>query len=938
MRITLLFLAFIATSYILFITVPIAPYGNFIANEEYERQEQREEIMFSDATTGKMPIGIRAKELQFYKDVFGNKPQLRNSEWSAVGPYNQGGRTRQVAIDIANENNIIAASVSGGIWRSTNGGANWQRVSEASGHMGAISIAQDTRPGKTNIWYAVSGEASGNSASGGGAYYLGDGALKSIDNGATWQPIISTAGGTPNSFSLQWQVTWRIATHPDVDSDRVFIATYGGIYMSTNGGTNWRSVLGNINNAAYYTDIAVSKAGIVYATLSSDGAGTKGFYRSADKGVTWNNITPITLLNSYERTVMAINPNNENEVYFFSYLDKDSISSGGTATSNYKGTKEYISLLKYNYVSGNGTGAGGTWTNLSNNLPNNASKAAGSFDKLNCQGGYDMHVQVQPGTNAVFIAGTNLFRSDNGFSTPNNFVQLGGYASNTSLPNFGIWPVHHPDAHWLVFYPSNPKKIIHANDGGLYLCEDANSNNVTWKTLNNGYLTTQLYTVTLAPEAGSKWLLAGFQDNGNFIIDDYTKPQPKWILSFNGDGAYNYLAPNNEFAVMSIQEGRIGKFKLDENGRKVSRKRIDPIGATAEDYMFINPIAVDPNNNDLLYVPAGKKLFRQNQLKSLPLDERWDSISTGYFRFSDSIKSLNTNGGYVAQISAIAVSKKPANIVYIGTTNKDLYRIDNANTGDPSFTKINKAPFTFAANVNANISSIAIDPDDANKVLVCISNYNANSMYYTNDGGNTWGYCGGNLEKNTNPSASAPSIRAVAILKTPDGGRKYFVGTSIGLYTTTQLKTGATVAKDSTIWNQESINGIGTTVVNHIDVRQSDYVVAVSTHGNGAYISQQYAYDNGLSNITKNTLQIYPNPNIVGDYLRIKASVQKGAQAKIYLVDEIGKLIAVIANKQVVAGENIFSYSTKGLSPGNYFVAYWDDQKVKMVQNLSIVK
>jgi photosystem II stability/assembly factor-like uncharacterized protein len=887
-------------------------------NEEALKHKALDQLMLADPNNGYLPGNIRAEELAYYHSVFGNAPHLRNGNWQSVGPANVGGRTRAAVIDATNENIIIAAGVSGGIWRTTNAGNTWQRVSDPTQYMGAVSLAQDTRPGKQNVWYSVTGELSGNSASGGGAYYLGDGAFKSIDSGKSWQPLKSTSGGTPNAFSQNWQAAWRIATHPSMDSDYVFVACYGMIYRTSNGDSSWRASLGNTANNSYYSDIAIAKNGDIYATLSSDGV-TKGFYRSTDIGLTWTNITPTQFISNYERTVMDINPNNENEVYFFTYL-ADSTNPGGTKTSNYSGTAEYMSLLKYTYLSGNGSGAGGQWVDLSNNLPNNANSVTGPFDKLNLQGGYDMLVRVQPQTNNLFIAGTNLFISTDGFTTKNNFKQIGGYKIGTGLPRFEVFPDNHPDHHDVIFYPNKPNKILNANDGGLYVSENVTAANIIWKPINNGYTTTQPYAVTLSSSAYNRYIHAGFQDNGNYILNDYTQNTKPWVMPFNGDGAYAYVSKNNSFFVMTIQEGRMGKFRLDAEGNRLEAGRIDPAGATRDDYLFINPFAVDPNDENIMYVPAGKKIFRQNQLLSLSTNTTWDSITTGYTQLSDTVKSTNTSGGFPAQISCIAVSKQPANVVYVGTTTRDIYRIDSANTGNPKLKLINKAPMTAGY-----VSSIAIDPDDANKVLVCFSNYSVlRSIYYSKDGGNTWKFCGGNLDKTTNFSGAAPSIRAVGILKTPDGKRKYFVGTSIGLYSVDSLIESTTSVGDSTKWVQESPQGIGTSVVNHLYIRQSDYMVAVSTHGNGVYTSQYFPAPPPPTPVDFE-ISIYPNP--LRNDTKIQLALPEDVVANIALYTTNGQIVRNWKNQTYKQGTEIINFDANNLVTGVYYFVYTDDKK-----------
>jgi photosystem II stability/assembly factor-like uncharacterized protein len=904
------------------------------ASERDVRFEKQQYNMLMDPATGKIPGNIRLQELAFYNTAIAPfQKNTRAQVWNNAGPYNVGGRTRTVALDKTNENIIVAAGVSGGIWRSTNAGQSWTRVSNELGYLGIIGLTQDARPGFENIWYAVSGELSGNSASGGSAYYLGDGYFKSTDSAKSWQPVTSTSGGTPNSFSSAYQLSWSIASHPAMDSARLFVANYGGILKSTDGGTTWNWTLGNAGNQAYYSDVKISSTGIIYASLSSDGL-THGFYRSADSGKNWTNITPATLLAGHERTSIGINPNNENEVYFFTYL-LDSLSPCGTLTSNYKGAPEYISLLKYTYLQGNGADTNGVWLSLSNNIPNNANATTGSFDKLNCQGGYDMFVRVQPTTNAIIIGGTNMYISTDAFATPNNWKQIGGYKQGTSLPGFQVWENHHPDCHDVIFYPSDSKKIISASDGGLHFCENVNNATIAWGSLNNGYITTQPYTVTLDPAAGNNWLLAGFQDNGNLISTNYTNAQKNWVLPLNGDGAFNYIAPNNEFVVMSIQLGRVGKFKLDANGNRVDYRRIDPIGPTQDDYNFINPLVVDANDNNLLYMPVGKKIYRQSELKAIALTNTWDSISQGWTAFSDTIKTANINATRAAQISCLALSKAlPANMLYVGTDNREIYRIENAHIGNPTMVNITRSNLPGGGYA----SSIAVDPTDAAKVMLCYSNYNITSLFYSIDSGRIWRYCGGNLDRNANFSGAAPSIRWVDIMIMPNGKPKYFCGTSIGLYSTDSLWATTVYSKDSTKWIQESVNGIGTSVVNHITHRASDNTVAVSTHGNGCYWSS-FAFPSAVSNTNMQSgsiLNVFPNPaNAIAN---IELSIATKNNYKVTLVDMFGRKMQTIANALFTPEKYNFSFNTNNLANGNYFIVLENEIGMKISKQIIIKK
>ncbi len=907
-------------------------------NQEYLKRVEWEREMLSDPTTGKIPPGSSFKDIAFLQELQKNYASLnkkeRGIEWTNRGPWNVGGRTRALCIDVANENHIIAGAVSGGIWQSFDAGTSWTRVSDVNGHPGVVSITQDTRAGKTNVWYALSGELYGTSASGGNAFYLGDGAFKSFDNGTTWTPITSTAGGTPNSFTTNFQGGWRITSSPvDTVPTCIYMSTYGTIYRSKDTGKTWKAVVGN-GNDSYFTDVKVSSTGVVYISLSTDGVNTRGFYRSAN-GLNFTKITP-PFLKSANRSVIEINPNNENEVYFLSELPSD--TSGGVVTTNYEGVPEYVSLIKYTYLSGDGTGAGGLWTDLSSNLP---VTAANSFDRFNVQGGYDLVVKMQPGSNTLIIGGTNLYRSTNAFSTANQTVQIGGYAVGTTRPFFGVYLNHHPDQHDLFFLKSNPKKAYSICDGGIMFTENINAPVVEWTLKTNGYLTTQLYSVSIdESKAYDPWMLAGLQDNGNYISNS-NNPQTKWALPVNGDGAIDYIAPDRSFFVMSTQQGRMVKVQLDKHGYLLARRRIDPDGFKKEDYRFINPFVVDPNNNNYLYMPIGKKIARLNNLASISINNDYNQLKTGWDILSDTIKTkpdTNIVSGAITEpeITALAVSKNFPNILYFGTNLREMYRIENANTGNPNFILLDT--ISKRLSLKGFVSSIAVDPDSAKNVLICYSNYNlSSSIFFSNDYGANWYHVGGNLEKGTlNPTGGDPSIRCVNILVNANGKRTYFAGTSIGLFSTDSLvlSTSAASATNKTVWKQESPDKIGAAVVMDIKVRRSDGYVAIATHGSGAFES----YYSGLTPppISNSFPEVtaYPNPASDYIYFAFDATNTTGYRAEVY--DISGRRVAAMTNG--INNNNIFTQvlDVSHYANGHYFITFYTSSNRKQVKQFVV--
>ena len=328
---------------------------------------------FSDPATGKIPARIREKELTFAATMPSNASNLSGkissvNNFDFRGPWNVGGRTRAFAIDITNENILFAGAVSGGLWRSIDAGQTWTRVSSDIGYQGVNAVIQDKRNGHTNDWYYLTGEADGTSASGGSAFYLGNGVYKSTDGGLTWNSLASTVSGTPQTFDNIWDVTWNLAKNTsDTVQNIIYAAVYDGIFRSTNGGNSWTLVKGGggVNSLqAYFTDVAVTTTGIVYATISSDGVPAQiGIWRSTN-GTAYTNILPATFPVNYSRLVIGVDPNNENIVYFFGPTP-----GAGKFSTDFLGDSLYNSLWKYEYISGNGSGAGGIWTDLSANLP-----------------------------------------------------------------------------------------------------------------------------------------------------------------------------------------------------------------------------------------------------------------------------------------------------------------------------------------------------------------------------------------------------------------------------------------------------------------------------------------------------------------------------------------------------------------------------------------
>jgi len=843
-----------------------------IKNAPFERLKF-EKLKSHDPSTGEFPLEYRKRELQFLYEnqiKFRSGTKAQNIDWQQTGPYNIGGRTRALAVDVTNDNIILAAGVSSGMWRTEDGGQSWTKTTSLDEHQSVTAIAQDPRDGNTNIWYYATGELIGGSASATGAFYSGVGVFKSINGGVSWTKLSATDTDETPIFTETTDACWNICVDP-LNGD-VYLATYGKIWRLTEGGNIATTVLSsrptNDDNWAAITDILCTPNGIKYATLSSEGT-IHGIYRSEGGNMgEWTKITPVNFPDNFERIVLAYAPANENILYFLS-------ETPGTGLNNH-------SIWKLT-VNGNEL----LWEDRSDNLPVKEDTGDNDVSGFESQNSYDLVIKVAPDDeNMVFIGGTNLFRSDDAFASKTNTFWIGGYATENNVSQYIN---HHADQHALVFL-NDDKTLISGHDGGLsktidYKKKDLDSTPVDWTSLNNGYLTTQAYTVGIdAHNTESFKILSGFQDNGSWsaIEEGNGQYQENWVQVGSGDGAYCSVHSSKESIIVSSQKGRIF-LEYDDN----SWSRIDPDGVNSDDLLFINPYEIDNNDEAIMYFAGGTAIWRNTNIYNIPkfsnnpATEGWNKIN-----------STNTTG----TISAIASSVNPAHVLIYGTSEGRIFKINGANSGQPIPTDI-----TGSIMPAAFISCIELNPANADEILVSFSNYEIESIFQSLNGGLTWTNVSGNLEI-INPGDNkniGPSVRYVNILNGAgeENSSIYFAGTSIGLFQTEELNT-------NTQWTQVATDKIGNTVVDMVKTRQDGFIV-VGTHGNGIFHTMVQVDNNIVSvpdDITSisDKLIIYPNPMEIES--RIKFPNEDNKTYRLVVVDVSGRVVRIIEN---ITNDNI---------------------------------
>lgn len=201
------------------------------------------------------------------------KLSAQEPAWEEIGPFSVGGRVSALAVDAEDPGLILAGTLAGGIWRSTDGGRNWVPVSLWLSSTPISAVAVDPADPKTI--YAGTGSLSdtglGNAALG---------VIKSTDGGVSWTAPELAGPLAFVSTVLLWPG----------DSNRVLLGTDLGVRVSTDSGQRYRDVLVGTTVSTLVKDPLAS--GTVVASTHS------GLFRSDDQGETWTFVGPWPLAGS----------------------------------------------------------------------------------------------------------------------------------------------------------------------------------------------------------------------------------------------------------------------------------------------------------------------------------------------------------------------------------------------------------------------------------------------------------------------------------------------------------------------------------------------------------------------------------------------------------------------------------------------------------------
>lgn len=490
--------------------------------------------------------------------------------WTSVGPTNIAGRVRGVAIDPTNPAIIYSGSVSGGVWKSTNGGSTWIPTSDFADNIAISSIAID--PTNPNIIYAGTGEGFFNYDA-----VRGAGVLKSIDGGSSWTMLTSFSGGSSFPYFIN-----DLKIRPD-NTNILFAASNSGLFRTTNAGASW-SMIKEGQSTPRTTQIVLdpndpSTMYVAFGNFRRD-----GIYKSTDGGGTFSKLSgggfPVA---GYHRIALAIAPSNSQVIY---------------ACLTDSATYQAYGIFK----SVNG---GGSWSRLT--TPNDP-ELGGTH--LGGQGWYNNVLAAHPSNpNIVFAGGVNLFRSTNG----------GGAWSRISdgYPPFSN-PYVHVDHHAIHFDPSNSSIIYFGTDGGMFKTTDGGT---SFLEINAGLVTAQFYSGAVHPTIDVYF--GGTQDNGTLRLSSGTN----WTMVFGGDGGATAVDFNNPSVVYTEYVNL--SFQKSTNGGTTWLRAMSGIpvagpgqgDGTSDRVQFIAPFTMDPSNPSRILAGTYKIYQTVNQAGS------WSAMS-----------------------------------------------------------------------------------------------------------------------------------------------------------------------------------------------------------------------------------------------------------------------------------------------------------------------
>ena len=620
-------------------------------------------------------------------------------QWREIGPY-RGGRAAAVAGVPSQPLVYYFGATGGGVWKTTDGGASWEPVSDGffGGSIGAVAVSESD----PNVVYVGGGEKTVR-----GNVSHGDGVWKSVDAGKSW-----TWSGLPESRHIP-----RIRIHPN-DPDLVYAAVLGhlfgpnperGVYRSKDGGKNWEKILyAGPDAGAVDLILDPTNPRVIYAstwrvrrkpwTLESGGPGS-ALWKSTDGGDTWIELTrnpgmPEGTIGIIGITVSPSQPEN-----LYSIIEAE---EGGVFRSR---------------------DGGATWTRVNESRD------------LRQRAWYYTRIYADPkDEDGVYVVNVRFHHSRDGGKS------------------FSMIATPHGDNHDLWIAPDDPLRMVEANDGGTNVSFDGGA---TWSPQDN-QPTAQFYRVSTDHHFPYR-ILGAQQDNSAIRILHRTSGPGigfrDWEPTGGGESGHIVAKPDDPDVVyggsyggyLTMVNHRTGEF------RDVNPWPDNPMGGGADElkhrFQWNFPLLFSTHDPNTMYAAS------QFLLRSTDGGASWDRISPDLTRNDHSkmgpsggpITKDNTSVEYYGTVFAVAESPRDAKVLWAGS---DDGRIHLTRDGGANWTEVTPKQMPRWIQVN----SIEPDPFEPAGLYVAGTMYKWDDfqpyLYHTTDWGGSWTRIDGGIDRN----------------------------------------------------------------------------------------------------------------------------------------------------------------------------------------------
>ena len=662
------------------------------------------------------------------------------------------------------------------------------------------------------------------------------GIWKSTDGGSNWttsSDFLTNLGVSDIVFHPTNPNTMYIATG---DRDHNDTSTFG-ILKSTDGGNTWS--LTNFEPSAVADPFYLIHRILIHPTNGDImiASTTEGVFRTTDGWNTWSLVLSGTCIRH-----MQYKPGDHNIIY-------------GTTSSNYCGGNH--STATYYRSTNNGQ----TWSQITlphtstikrvgigvtDDNPNVVYFLAAYNDNSGSNDFYALYKSSNSGAtvsevtvNTPPVLGSQQWY-DWSFTVDENdenTLFAGGVGFRKSTDGGVTWSNSgsgvHVDHHFAKYFGSD---LYVGSDGGIWKSTNDGS---TWSDLNNTLAITQYYRISNAETNASK-MLAGAQDNGT-----HQKTGSSWTHEFGGDGMDNAIDPNDDTNL--FVSWQYGHFYRSTNSGGSFSLMIDD-NTTGVDGAWVTPIKIDENNTSTIYTGY---------------DRIWKSTNDGV-TWTDPLGSALTSGS--ADLQYIDVAKSNSNYIYT-TDYSNLWKSTNGGTS-----------WSLTADPGNQIRWIEIDPTDENHVWVCSNN----DVYESTNGGDSW----------MNISGTLPNIDMNTIV--------YDQGTNEGLYVGSDL---GVFYKDATMSDWVPFGtGLPNVIVLELDINEADNSIRAATFGRGVWEAPLTAVPCSIDNVGDLGIEFCEEAQ--GSYSRNLEITYSGPPATGTL-DVNGQSFSITGSPQVVTLSNL---------------------------------